>query len=114
MTLEERNENIELYRSGFDALMEALDDFPEEMRQFRPAPGEWSVHDIIIHLADSEANAAMRARMIIAQPSGTLMVYDQDVWAKNLDYHSQDVEDALQLLKYYSRNHRFRSLPLRL
>lgn len=99
MTPEDRQEKIELYGMGFTLLMEALDKMPEAMWQFRPAEGQWSVHEIIIHLADSESNSALRARQLIAQPGGSLMGYDQDVWARELDYHSQDTDEALQVLK---------------
>lgn len=96
----ERLEKIELYGRGFDLLTEALRDIPRECWQFRPAPGEWSIHEVIVHLADSETNAALRARKLAVEPGDLLMAYDQDKWAAALDYHRQDVDDALQLTKY--------------
>ncbi|MBI5841658.1 MAG: DinB family protein [Chloroflexi bacterium] len=95
----ERDEKIELYGRGFDMLMATLKDIPREMWKFKPGPKEWSVHEILIHLADSESNAALRARKLIVEPGGTLMGYDQDKWAIELDYHDQDPDDALQVLK---------------
>ena len=74
----ERNEKIELYGNGYDLLIEALKDIPREMWRFKPAPKEWSVHEVLVHLADSESNAALRARKLIVEPGGTLMGYDQD------------------------------------
>jgi hypothetical protein len=95
----ERNEKIELYSKGFSMLVEILKDIPQEMWQFKPAPTEWSIHEIIIHLADSESNAALRARKLIVEPGGTLMGYDQDKWAIELNYHDQDIEDALEVTR---------------
>lgn len=100
MLPEERLKKIELYGKGFDLLVETLQTIPREAWKFRPAPGEWSIHEIIIHLADSETNAGLRARMLAAEPGRALMAYDQDAWAVNLDYHNQDPEDALQLVKF--------------
>ncbi len=94
-----RDEKIELYGRGFDLLTAALSELPREMWQFKPAPSEWSVHQVLIHLADSETNAAMRLRMLIVQPGGSLMAYDQDRWADTLDYHDQDIQDALDTLR---------------
>jgi hypothetical protein len=99
MDKQERESKIELYGRGFDMLVEALKDIPREMWQFKPAPTEWSIHEVIIHLADSESNAALRARKLIVEPGGMLMGYDQDAWANTLDYHDQDLQDALDMTR---------------
>ncbi len=92
----ERNEKIELYGRGFNLLKAALTEVPVEAMKFKPEPKEWSVYEIIIHIADSETNAALRARKLIVEPGGTLMGYDQDKWAIELNYHEHDLEDALE------------------
>lgn len=99
MNKSERNSKIELYGHGFDMLMETLKDIPREMWKFKPEPNEWSVHEVLVHLADSESNAALRARKLIVEPGGTLMGYDQAKWAVELDYHDQSYEDALELVR---------------
>ena len=100
MDKKERDEKIELYGNGYDMLMQTLKDVPQEMWQFKPEPKEWSVHEILVHLADSESNAALRARKLIVEPGGLLMGYDQDKWAIELNYHDQSWEDALETLKF--------------
>lgn len=99
MNQQERNEKIELYGKGYDMLLETLKDIPREMWKFKPEPGEWSVHEVLVHLADSESNAALRARKLIVEPGGMLMGYDQDKWTVGLDYHDQSYEDALDILR---------------
>ncbi|MDP1714115.1 MAG: DinB family protein [Anaerolineales bacterium] len=99
MNTEKRLQKIELYGKGYDLLIETLKDVPLEIWQFKPAPAEWSIHEIIIHLADSEAIAAQQARLMVAEPGGTVMAYNPDAWASNLHYHEQDAEEALQLLR---------------
>lgn len=99
MNQAERNEKIELYGRGFDLLLDALKDLPREMWKFKPAPGEWSVYEVLIHLADSESNAALRARKLIVEPGGILMGYDQDKWTQELNYHEQNYEDALEIVR---------------
>ncbi len=96
MDKKERDEKIELYGKGYDLLMQTLKDIPQEMWKFKPEPKEWSVHEILVHLADSESNAALRARKLIVEPGGLLMGYDQDKWAIELNYHDQSWEDALE------------------
>lgn len=100
MTSEERKMKIKLYGRGYDMLIETLDDMPKKMWKFKPAPNEWSVHEIIIHLADSETNAALRARLLVAEPGRPVMAYDQDAWAVKLDYLERDTKDALKMVKF--------------
>lgn len=99
MSAQIRQEQIELYGHGFDLLISALADVPEEAWLFKPEPTEWSVHEIIIHLADSEAIASQQARLMVAEPGGTVMAYDPAAWADKLDYQHQNVDEALELLK---------------
>ena len=99
MAKHERNEMIELYGEGFSMLVEVLKDIPREVWEFKPTPTEWSIHEVILHLADSESNAALRARMLIVEPGGTLMAYDQNAWAFTLKYQEQDLEDAFEVVR---------------
>lgn len=99
MKPEEIKEKIELYGRGFDMLVDVLKDIPRDKWQFKPEPGEWSIHEVIIHLADSETNAALRARMLIVEPGGTVMGYDQNAWANTLNYQEHDLEDALEVVR---------------
>lgn len=96
---DQRNEMLESYGKAYDKIVEALKTFPKEMWQWKPAPHKWSIHEQIIHLADSEANSFVRCRRFIAEPGSGVMAYDQDTWARKCDYHSQSAEDALELFR---------------
>jgi len=50
------------------------------------APGKWSVGFILHHLADAETVLNDRIRRTISEPKQVLLVFDQDAWAKGLDY----------------------------
>src|SRR5215216_2968970 len=99
MDTEQRESKIELYGKGYVLLMETLKDIPRQMWKFKPASEEWSVHEVLVHLADSETNGALRARKLIVEPGGTLMGYDQDKWTRELDYHYLNYEDALEIIR---------------
>lgn len=99
MNTQERNEKIELYGRGYDLLKAALAEVPAEAMYFKPEPKEWSVYEVIIHIADSETNAALRARKLIVEPGGSLMGYNQPLWADVLDYHQHNFEDALEVTR---------------
>ena len=49
-------------------------------------PGKWSVRFILHHLSDSETVLFDRIRRVLSEPRQVLWVYDQDAWAKGLDY----------------------------
>src|ERR687895_2000399 len=52
----------------------------------RYAPGKWSVRFILLHLADGETVLFDRIRRVLSEPRQVLWVFDQDAWAKGLDY----------------------------
>ena len=100
MNINERNEKIEQYGHGFDLLIAALAKVPKEAWEVRPEPNEWSIHEIIVHMADSESMSALRVRKLIVEPGSTLMGYEESKWADALSYKKQSVDDALQIIKY--------------
>ena len=48
--------------------------------------GKWSIRYLLHHLADSEVVLYDRIARIISEPRQVLWVFDQDAWAKGLDY----------------------------
>ena len=70
MTPAERERLIRQYAEGPARLRGALARVPEEARKWRPAPGEWSAHEIVCHCADSETNGAARIRYVVAERIG--------------------------------------------
>ena len=113
MTAEERQGLIESYGNAYDLLTAAIKQFPREMWKFRPDVNSWTVHEIIVHITDSEANSYVRCRRLIAEPGSVVLGYDEMRWAKELDYHAQSPEDALKLFRWLRRKSYtlIRSLP---
>ena len=95
----ERLQKIESYGAAYEKLTAALPQFPRAMWQYRATPDSWTIHEIIVHIADSEANSYARCRRFIAEPGSTVMAYDEMVWARKLNYHAQSLELALELFK---------------
>ena len=110
---DERERLIEQYATGPTRLKAALQTAPEEARKWRPATGEWSVHEVICHCADSEANAVLRIRYLAVEPDPLIVGYDQEAWAVELDYHSRPLEPALAVVEAVRANTvpLIRSLP---
>lgn len=95
LSSEERATLIRQYAAGPTRLEAALATVPPEARRWRPAPGEWSAHEIIVHCADSETISVGRLRYVIAERDVRIVGYDQDAWALTFDYHALPLEPAL-------------------
>lgn len=91
----ERERLIQQYADGASRLQTALARVPEEARKWRPAAGEWSVHEIVCHCADSETNGAARIRYLVVEKEPVILGYNQDEWAVRFDYHRHPLELAL-------------------
>jgi hypothetical protein len=113
MKNEVRRSKLESYGMAYQTLFTALERYPREMWQFRPTPEVWTIHEIVVHIADSEANSYVRCRRFIAEPGKDVMAYDEPVWARRLDYHARDPQEALELFKWLRQNtyHLIRTLP---
>ena len=98
-TFANRTDKIESYSRAHELLVAALKEFPKEMWQYKPSPDRWSIHEIVIHLADSEANSFVRARVFLSEPGNTIYAYDQDKWARFMHYHNLSTETALDLFR---------------
>jgi hypothetical protein len=83
MEPERRHELMTRYRSGHEAVVEALRDIREEELD-RSASGEWTPREIAHHLADSEMMSAIRLRRLVAEDDPVLSGYDEVEFARNL------------------------------
>jgi DinB family protein len=83
----------EVIASTADRLRELLDSLGESRAGQSPAPGKWSVREILCHLADCEIVFAFRYRQTLAEPHHIIQPFDQDLWAKN--YAAYDAQSAL-------------------
>lgn len=56
------------------------------------APGKWPVRYLLHHLSDSENVLYERIARVLSEPRQVIWVYDQDAWAKALDYSTRPLE----------------------
>ena len=61
----------------------------------RPEPAEWSVVELLGHIADAELNSSVRYRSILSEHEPDLVPYDQDLWANRLHSTSESADDLL-------------------
>jgi hypothetical protein len=65
----------------------------------RPAPGKWSVGEILAHLADSEIVRGWRMRQILGAPGTPIQAFDQEAWAAAGHYEKRDPRKSLEAFR---------------
>lgn len=93
------NDDLERFRRGAEVLATVLTGAAGEEVDFVPAPGKWSIRQIMAHLADAELVGAHRLRLVIAEDNPTLTAFDQDAWSRNLDYARRKPTQSLDTFR---------------
>lgn len=111
--------STERLRDAFSAaprrIEAGLDGLSEEELRARPIPGKWSIHEIAMHVTDSECLGAVRIRQALAGGrDGERAVfpgYDQDRWAAVHRYQGRSPAMRDTMLRLF-RAHREASSEL--
>jgi len=76
-----------------------IEGVPAAKLRKRPAPGKWSVVEILAHLAESELVRGWRMRQILGAPGTAIQAFDQDSWAVAGHYEKRDARKSLELFR---------------
>ncbi|MDN4093458.1 DinB family protein [Brevibacillus agri] len=90
---------IEEYRQGCELLREAVEGLSEEELRFQPAPDKWSIHQLLIHVTDSEILSTHRLRKVLAEEEPLLLSFNQEAWVDHLGYERLDREQHMLLFQ---------------
>jgi hypothetical protein len=98
----------ERYREalGGDDPLLAMFEAPQRLRKLlkgltekqlgrRPAPGKWSIREIVSHLADGEVILGSRYRLVAAHDRPAIPGYDQDLFVERLGVANATTEELL-------------------
>lgn len=97
MNEEERKRCLEILRGTPAKLKAALKGTPKAVLLWTPAPGKWSILEIVCHLRDMERDAYLaRYRRILAEDTPALLDIDGDVYSLENDYRLQKLGDVLR------------------
>ena len=94
----ERSELLQTYKHGPSDLRLVMESFPREVWTFKPAANSWNIHEIVVHLADTEVQSHVRFRTAISEPSTTIPCYNEYRWSQALGYSSQSIPVSLQIV----------------
>jgi hypothetical protein len=93
----DRKQNLAPLEETPKQLKEALRGVPKKLATWTPAPGKWSILEIVCHLRDMEKDAYLeRYRRILVEENPRLPDVDGDRYALERDYRSQNLKAALR------------------
>jgi uncharacterized damage-inducible protein DinB len=96
---------LDVLRATPRKLRQLVKGLKKQQLRFEPAPGKWSIAQIVTHLADTEVVLAFRLRMVLAQSGTSLQAMDQDKWAAGLNYAEANVNEQIELFSTLRKSH---------
>ena len=104
MTETEFKQHIATAEKSPKEIAAAVSGLADKTLRYKPAPGKWSILEILGHLADVEIVYAYRLRQALADEKPVIAPMDQDAWARNLGYMESS---PAELVAFYglSRHH---------
>ncbi len=93
----EREQYLAIVRATPDRLKAALAGVPKKLLAWRPAPGKWSIHEIVCHMRDAERLGYLhRYREILTKDNPTFPDVDGDALALERQYRRLNLRDVLR------------------
>jgi hypothetical protein len=93
----ERDRSLEIIRSTPDRLKAALAGVPRKLLTWRPAPGKWSIHEIVCHMRDAERDGYLyRYSRVLAEDNPTFPDVDGDKLALERQYGRMNLREAVR------------------
>lgn len=85
-----------------DVMRQLVADARELVRR-RPAPGEFSIAELVGHLVDAELVSSTRYRWILAEEEPALPGYEQDDWVRVSGYADADPGELIEVFRVVRR-----------
>ena len=88
-------------------LIADLESFPSRLAISLAAIGDgtlelkyrnWTVRQIVHHLADSHVNCFVRLRLTLTEENPTIKPYDESRWSELIDNRTMDISPSLEIL----------------
>ncbi len=95
----ERNPSIASIRSLPAALESLVAGLTEEQLDTPEGEGEWTVRQVVHHMADADVNFFARTKWVLTEEKPALKLFQQEDWAKLPDATLAPLQASLSLLK---------------
>lgn len=93
----ERERYLEIIRRTPDKLKSALKGVPKKLLTWRPAPGKWSIHEIVCHMRDAERDGYLyRYRKVLEEDNPALPDVDADKLLQERQYGRMNLREVVR------------------
>lgn len=91
--------NIELYLHTYEQLAQAVEGLTDEALKWKAAPNQWSVTEVLAHLADHNIVVSFRIREILSRSEARLPAFNQDPWVAGQRVNEENASDILNVYR---------------
>ena len=88
-------ELLRSYRATPRALRALTIGLSDDQLDWRRDDDDWSIVEVIAHLADAEDNSHDRVNCMLTEDEPTFEDYDEKAWARDRDYRSKTLDEVL-------------------
>lgn len=99
MDSKHRTELLQKYRTGHQAMVDALAGLGDEELDRSAGSDDWTPRQIVHHTADSEMTSAIRLRKLVAENNPTIEGYDEKLFARSLTW-DRPIEPSLEAVRW--------------
>lgn len=99
LTPQERHDRIAILRQVPDQLQAVVNGLTSEQLRAKVRDDEWSVSQIIHHLADAHMNSYIRTKRILAEDGPEQRPFSQENWVDMADETETSVEMSLLIIR---------------
>lgn len=100
----EGQDAIKVQRSTAAKLKKLIHGLTPRQLKWKSELGNWSIAEILAHLADAEIVASWRMRSVIGASGNPIQPFDQDVWASVFQYAKRDAKQSLEVFRVLREN----------
>lgn len=91
-----KRDPFKVMRSSPAALERLVKGLSRERARKRPAPGKWSINEIVAHLSETEIVYGYRLREIASKNGIVIAGMDQNAWARGGNYNRRGLRRSLE------------------